>query len=154
MVEIAGQHQAAAQDPHQPLLRRDRHLPRRQARLRAARNRHGRPNEYFTCIGRRHKRTDCRRGATLVDRVEDRIEDAHATVSLTDDQVAGVRHVLHDVFATMEASSDDERATLAMQGAKLEAEQLKLVQPPTQGATWRMPRVTRDRIRTSTLTWS
>lgn len=84
--------------------------------------------EYFTCSGRRRKRTTCTRSAILAGRIEEHIETTYGTNGLTPAEADRVREVLHQVFDQLEASSEDERKLLEAQKEKLEAERLKLVQ--------------------------
>ena len=84
--------------------------------------------EYFTCSGRRRKRTTCTRSAILAGRIEEHIETTYGANGLTPAEADRVREVLHQVFDQLEASSEDERKLLEAQKEKLEAERLKLVQ--------------------------
>ncbi len=92
------------------------------------RDKNGNRYEYFTCSGRRRKRTPCIRSAILAERIEQRIEATYNTNGLTKNEAERVQGVLHRVFDQLEATSDDERKLLEAQKDKLEAERLKLVQ--------------------------
>ena len=92
------------------------------------RDKNGDRYEYFTCSGRRRKRTSCTRSAILAKRLEQRIEATYHTNGLTTNEAERVREVLQQVFDQLEASSDDERQLLEAQKDKLDAERLKLVQ--------------------------
>ncbi|GAB3214188.1 hypothetical protein GCM10027294_52460 [Marinactinospora endophytica] len=92
------------------------------------RDKNGDRYEYFTCSGRRRKRTPCTRSAILAERIEQRIEATYNTNGLTNNEAERVQDVLHRVFDQLEATSDDERKLLEAQKDKLEAERLKLVQ--------------------------
>lgn len=92
------------------------------------RNHQGVAYDYFTCTGRRFKRNDCQRTAALVHRVEQSIENRYQHVSVTDDEAEQIKAVLGQVFDALAESTSDERTLLAGQKAKLEAEQVKLLQ--------------------------
>lgn len=92
------------------------------------RNHQGIAYDYFTCTGRRFKRNTCQRTAILVHRVEDSIQDRYRQVSVTPGEAEQIRNVLGQVFDALAASTADERNLLATQKAKLEAEQVKLLQ--------------------------
>ncbi len=113
------------------------------------RDKQGDRYEYFTCSGRR-KKNGCTRSAILAERIEDRIERDYGTNGLTNEEAEHVSQVLHQVFAQLEASSDDERAVLTAQRDKLEAERLKLVQAHYADAIpLDLLKSEQDRIRTS-----
>lgn len=92
------------------------------------RNHQGIAYDYFTCTGRRLKRNTCQRSAILVHRVEDHITHAYQQQGVTSDEATRIKSVLGRVFDALAAASADERATLSAQKAKLEAEQVKLLQ--------------------------
>ena len=92
------------------------------------RNHQGIAYDYFTCTGRRLKRNTCQRSAILVHRVEDHITHAYQQQGVTSDEATRTKSVLGRVFDALAAASADERATLSAQKAKLEAEQVKLLQ--------------------------
>ncbi len=71
--------------------------------------------EYFTCSGRRRKRTTCTRSAIHPKRIEQRIEETYNSNGLTATEADRVREMLHRVFDQLEASSDDERTLLEAQ---------------------------------------
>jgi len=71
--------------------------------------------EYFTCSGRRRKRTTCTRSAIHAERIEQRIEETYNSNGLTATEADRVREMLHRVFDQLEASSDDERTLLEAQ---------------------------------------
>ena len=92
------------------------------------RNHQGVAYDHFTCTGRRFKRNDCQRTAILVHRVEQSIENRYQHVSVTDGEAEQIKAVLGQVFDALAESTSDERTLLAVQKAKLEAEQVKLLQ--------------------------
>ena len=92
------------------------------------RNHQGVAYDYFTCTGRRFKRNNCKRTAVLVHRVERSIEDSYRHASVTEDEAAQIKGVLGQVFDTLAEATSDEQKLLAGQRAKLEAEQVKLLQ--------------------------
>lgn len=92
------------------------------------RNHQGVAYDYFTCTGRRFKRNDCQRTAILTHRVEQAIEASYQGISISADEAAQVQGVLGQVFDTLSESTSDEKKLLAGQKAKLEAEQVKLLQ--------------------------
>ncbi len=92
------------------------------------RNHQGVAYDYFTCTGRRFKRNDCQRTAILTHRVEQSIEEGYRGISLSPDEAAQIQGVLGQVFDTLSESTSDEQKLLAGQKAKLEAEQVKLLQ--------------------------
>ena len=83
---------------------------------------------HFTCTGRRFKRNNCQRTAVLTHRVERAIETRYQDISISLDEAAQVQGVLGQVFDTLAESTSDEKKLLAGQKAKLEAEQVKLLQ--------------------------
>ncbi|CAL8898186.1 hypothetical protein KVA01_08580 [Kocuria varians] len=87
------------------------------------RNHQGVTYDYFTCTGRRFKRN-----AVLVHRVEQTIETQYQQVAITKDEAAQIKAVLGQVFDTLSDSTSDEQKLLTGQKAKLEAEQIKLLQ--------------------------
>ena len=92
------------------------------------RNHQGVAYDYFTCTGRRFKSNDCQRTAALVHRVEQSIERAYQQVFVTEGEATRIKAVLGQVFDTLAESTSDEQKLLAGQKAKLEAEQVKLLQ--------------------------
>lgn len=92
------------------------------------RNHQGVAYDYFTCTGRRFKRNNCQRTAVLAHRVEQSIEAGYRHASITKDEAAQIQGVLGQVFDTLAESTNDEQKLLAGQKAKLEAEQVKLLQ--------------------------
>ncbi|GAA2089011.1 hypothetical protein GCM10009823_04460 [Brevibacterium salitolerans] len=92
------------------------------------RNHQGVAYDYFTCTGRRFKRNTCQRTAVLTHRVEQSIENQYKQVSVTKEEAAKIESVLGQVFDTLAESTSDEKKLLAGQKAKLEAEQVKLLQ--------------------------
>lgn len=92
------------------------------------RNHQGVAYDYFTCTGRRFKRTACQRTAVLVHRVEHAIENQYQQVAITKEEAAQIKAVLGQVFDTLAEATSDEQKLLAGQKAKLEAEQVKLLQ--------------------------
>ncbi|WP_349018839.1 helix-turn-helix domain-containing protein [Corynebacterium pseudodiphtheriticum] len=92
------------------------------------RNHQGVAYDYFTCTGRRFKRNNCQRTAVLTHRVEQAIEAGYQDISLSPGKAAQVQGVLGQVFDTLAESTSDEKKLLAGQKAKLEAEQVKLLQ--------------------------
>ena len=92
------------------------------------RNHQGVAYDYFTCTGRRFKRNNCQRTAVLTHRVEQSIEAGYQDISLSPGEAAQVQGVLRQVFDTLAESTSDEKKLLAGQKAKLEAEQVKLLQ--------------------------
>ena len=92
------------------------------------RNHQGVAYDYFTCTGRRFKRNNCQRTAILTHRVEQSIEAGYQDISLSPSEAAQVQGVLGQVFDTLSESTSDEKKLLAGQKAKLEAEQVKLLQ--------------------------
>ena len=114
------------------------------------RDKQGGRYEYFTCTGRRRKRTSCTRSAVLAARVEQRIEATYAANSLTEVEANRVKTVLNAVFDHLESSSDDERKLLQTQRDKLDAERLKLVQAHYADAIpLDLLKTEQDRIRTA-----
>ncbi|GAA1109122.1 hypothetical protein GCM10009605_49690 [Nocardiopsis composta] len=92
------------------------------------RNHQGVAYDYFTCTGHRFKRNNCQRAAVLTHRVEQSIEAGYQDISISPGEAAQVQGVLGQVFDTLSESTSDEKKLLAGQKAKLEAEQVKLLQ--------------------------
>ena len=61
------------------------------------RDKNGDRYEYFTCSGRRRKRTPCTRSAILAERIEQRIQATYNTNGLTKNEAERVHGVLHRV---------------------------------------------------------
>lgn len=114
------------------------------------RNHQGVAYDYFTCTGRRFKRNNCQRTAVLTHRVEQSIENQYKQVSVTKEEAAQIESVLGQVFDTLAESTSDEQKLLAGQKAKLEAEQVKLLQAHYAGAIpIALLKTEQDRIRAS-----
>ena len=92
------------------------------------RNHQGVTYDYFTCTGRRLGRNNCQRTASLTHRVEQAIETGYQGISLSPDEAAQIQDVLGHVFDALAETTSDEQKLLAGQKAKLEAEQVKLLQ--------------------------
>lgn len=92
-----------------------------------AKNRHGTTYEYFICLGRQQKRTDCRQQAIRIDQTEDAVADVYAAIQLTDEQADQVRDVVIDEMTTLHATTKKERTRQERRLAKLRGERKKLL---------------------------
>ncbi len=93
-----------------------------------AKNRHGTTYEYFICLGRQQKRTDCRQQAIRVDQTEDAVADAYAAIQLTPEQADQVRDYVLDEMNTARASAETERRREERRLAKLRDQRRKLLE--------------------------
>ena len=92
-----------------------------------AKNRHGTTYEYFICLGRQQKRTDCRQQAIRIDQTEDAVADVYAAIQLTDEQADQVRDFVIDEMTTLHATTKKERTRQERRLAKLRGERKKLL---------------------------
>ena len=93
-----------------------------------AKNRHGNVYCYFVCSGRHSKRTDCTRGAILIEDVEKLIEDYYAHVQISPAQRDALSGMLHHEFDRLMAAETDELERLTKHRDRLEHEQDRLMQ--------------------------
>ncbi|MCL1900318.1 MAG: recombinase family protein [Promicromonosporaceae bacterium] len=91
-------------------------------------NRHGETYPYFVCLGRHTKRNSCTAQAVLVSTVERLVEDHYATVEISPEASEALEGMIGEIFARIDATSEQEREALARQAQKLEDQQLKLLQ--------------------------
>ncbi|MDR8020021.1 zinc ribbon domain-containing protein [Nesterenkonia aerolata] len=63
-----------------------------------AKNRHGNVYPYFVCSGRHSKRTDCTRGAILIEDVEQLVENYYHHVQITAADKEALGGMLHHEF--------------------------------------------------------
>lgn len=93
-----------------------------------AKNRHGTIYQYFMCIGRHQKRTDCQQAAMPIEYVEALIEDYYAGIRLTADRVDALRRYVHDGLSAHRADAELERRHQQTRLASLDNERRKLLQ--------------------------
>ncbi|MDR1450491.1 MAG: recombinase family protein [Propionibacteriaceae bacterium] len=92
------------------------------------RNRHGELYPYFICLGRHGKKNDCQAQAVLVSTVERLVEEHYKTIEISPEACEALEGMISEIFTRIDATSETERATLARQAEKLEAEGLKVIQ--------------------------
>lgn len=93
-----------------------------------AKNRHGNVHCYFVCSGRHSKRTDCTRGAILIEDAEKLIEDYYARVQISPAQRDALSRMLHTTSIGFWAAETDEIERLTKHRDRLEHEQDRLMQ--------------------------
>ena len=93
-----------------------------------AKNRHGNVYPYFVCSGRHSKRTDCTRGAILIEDVEHMIEDYYQSVQITPARREALAGMLHHEFDRLMAAETDELNQLTGNRDRLLHEQERLLQ--------------------------
>lgn len=92
-----------------------------------AKNRHGTIYEYFICLGRQQKRTDCRQQAVRIDQTEDAVTDVYAAIQLTAEQADQVRDFVLDEMNKLHATTKQERTRQERRLATLRNERKKLL---------------------------
>ena len=92
------------------------------------RGRHGHMYEYFICIGRQQKRTQCNKRAVLISTVEAAIEQQYAKHELGPELLDSTRQMILHQLEIQQRTSHDEGAALDRREQKLEDEQTKLLQ--------------------------
>lgn len=93
-----------------------------------AKNRHGNVYPYFVCSGRHSKRTDCTRGAILIEDVEQMIERYYQRVQITPAHREALGGMLHHEFDRLMADETDELNQLTANRDRLQNEQERLLQ--------------------------
>lgn len=93
-----------------------------------AKNRHGNVYPYFVCSGRHSKRTDCTRGAILIEDVEAMIERYYQRVQITPARREALGGMLHHEFDRLMAEETDELGQLTTNRDRLLGEQERLLQ--------------------------
>ena len=93
-----------------------------------AKNRHGNVYPYFVCSGRHSKRTDCERGAILIEDVEHMIERYYERVQITPAHREALGGMLHHEFDRLMADETDELNQLTTNRDRLQHEQERLLQ--------------------------
>lgn len=93
-----------------------------------AKNRHGNVYPYFVCSGRHSKRTDCTRGAILIEGVEHMIERYYQRVQITPAHREALGGMLHHEFDRLMAEETDELGQLTTNRDRLQGEQERLLQ--------------------------
>jgi site-specific DNA recombinase len=92
-----------------------------------AKNRWGTIYEYFLCIGRQQRRTDCTQRAIRIDDTETAIANHYATVRLTPEQAEQVRDYVLDELLQLRTESEHHRAVQTRRLRKLQDERKKLL---------------------------
>ncbi|WP_436327144.1 recombinase family protein [Brevibacterium sp. FAM 27836] len=93
-----------------------------------AKNRHGNVYPYFVCSGRHSKRTNCTRGAILIEDVEQMIERYYERVQITPAHREALGGMLHHEFDRLMAEETDELGQLTANRDRLQGEQERLLQ--------------------------
>jgi hypothetical protein len=93
-----------------------------------ATNKKGETYPYFVCTGRHRKLNTCQVQAVLVTTVEKLVEDYYATIQISPEVCEALEDMIGEIFTTMDAASQQERADLAKRKEKLTGQQLKLLQ--------------------------
>lgn len=93
-----------------------------------AKNRHGNVYPYFVCSGRHSKRTNCTRGAILIEDVEHMIERYYQRVQITPAHREALGGMLHHEFDRLMAEETDELGQLTTNRDRLQGEQERLLQ--------------------------
>ena len=93
-----------------------------------AKNRHGNVYPYFVCSGRHSKRTNCARGAILIEDVEHMIERYYERVQITPAHREALGGLLHHEFDRLMADETDELNQLTTNRDRLQHEQERLLQ--------------------------
>lgn len=93
-----------------------------------AKNRHGNVYPYFVCSGRHSKRTNCTRGAILIEDVEHMIERYYERVQITPAHREALGGMLHHEFDRLMADETDELNQLTTNRDRLQHEQERLLQ--------------------------
>ena len=92
-----------------------------------AKNRHGVVYDYFVCIGRHQKRTDCTRQAMRVDAVATVVEKAWIRLRLTYEERLQAEDLITKEFSQLASRQGNERTQLEGQREALLAERAKLL---------------------------
>ncbi|MCU1580048.1 MAG: Resolvase domain protein [Rhodoglobus sp.] len=90
-------------------------------------NRYGVLYEYFVCIGRHQKRTDCIRQAMNVDAVERVVENAWSRLRLTYDERTRAEMLITEAITNLSKEQGKQRAHLERDRAALLLERTKLL---------------------------
>ena len=83
---------------------------------------------YFVCIGRHDKKTNCKQRAVLIPEVESRIEQIYDRIAFTPDFSAYMQTKVDAQIDALAEAREAEMEKLRQEKAKLEREQLKLLQ--------------------------
>jgi site-specific DNA recombinase len=97
-------------------------------------NRHGTRYEYFLCLGRQQRRTECRQRALPIDQVEDLVEAHYQTVRLEPALADELKRQLRAEFERSHEELRAERARQQQRHGQLLAERQKLLQAFYAGA--------------------
>ena len=92
-----------------------------------ATNPRGTTYAYFVCSGRAAKRTTCTRRAVPVQLAERLVEDAYASITISEDTYQSVAAKISEAFDKRTADRDQEIADLQANRTRLEAESDKLL---------------------------
>ncbi len=92
-----------------------------------AKNRHGTIYEYFICVGRQQKRTDCKQQAIRIDVAEDVVVGEYAKIRLTIEQADEVREFVLEEMGKLHRHTESERDRLERRLKALKNEQQKLL---------------------------
>ncbi len=98
------------------------------------RGRRGKLYEYFVCIGRMHKRTNCTQRAVLIEQVETLVLDHYETVQPTADLLMQIRQTLGEDIASNRRHAEQETERQRRRIRKLEDERSKLLDGYYAGA--------------------
>ena len=93
-----------------------------------AKNTQGNVYPYFVCAGRHSKRTECTRGAVLIEDVERLIEDYYTRIQVPPAVRQNLAGFLHHEFDRLMSAEADELAQLTAYRDRLENEQTRLIQ--------------------------
>ena len=99
-----------------------------------AKNKHGVVYPYFICAGRHAKRTDCRRKAMHVDRIEQLVIDHYAHVQLDPATLGALQATINEEFAIINAQAKYEAEDLTRQQRDLRNQRDKLMHAHYAGA--------------------
>jgi site-specific DNA recombinase len=97
-------------------------------------NRHGNTYEYFMCLGRQQKRTNCTQRAMLIERVEALVEDHYATILLRPDEQDNIRKLVTADIGNRAQSLVAEKTWQAQRRTQLLDERQKLLHAHYAGA--------------------
>ncbi|HYO86699.1 MAG TPA: hypothetical protein VES01_09635 [Dermatophilaceae bacterium] len=98
------------------------------------------------CSGRHSKRTDCTRGAILIEDVEKLIEDYYTRVQISPGQRDALSGMLHHEFDRLMAAETDELARLTTRRDRLQHEQERLLQAHLDAIPLSLLKREQDRI--------
>ena len=92
------------------------------------RGRHGHMYEYFICIGRQQKRTDCNKRAVLISTIEIELERQYAKHELGPELLDGTRQMIVHQMDIQRQAASEEGSALDSRVQTLQSEQTKLLQ--------------------------